>query len=85
MEILRNKKISKILYSTLIFLIMFATIFSSNSIASAEEDDATVGGKLFNPIAKLFAGIGDIVIKFLQKIFIGYGDIRVENPRKVGE
>lgn len=66
----------------LIILILFISVIPNYSIADAEGDDEEAGGKLFRPIFKLFAGVGDLVIKGLQKIFVGYGDIRIENPRK---
>lgn len=82
MKFLTNKKNLKIVFILLIFLIIFISIIPNYSIADEDED---VGGKLFKPIFKMFAGIGDLAIKGLQKIFVGYGDIRVENPRKVGK
>lgn len=80
MKILTEKKKLKVICVLLIFITIFISIIPNYSIADADED---AGGKLFNPIFKMFAGVGDLVIKGLQKIFVGYGDIRVENPRKV--
>ncbi|MDO5556006.1 MAG: hypothetical protein Q4G09_05105 [Clostridia bacterium] len=46
--------------------------------AEVEANDEEQGGKLFQPIAKFFAGIGDLVIKGLQEFFIGDGNIQGE-------
>lgn len=57
----------------------------ANPIAIYADADSTAGGKLFKPVFKLFAAVGDLLIKMLQYLFIGDGDIRVENPRKIRE
>ena len=56
--------------------------FISPNITYASNKDEDIGGKLFNPIFKLLAGCGDLIIKGLQLIFLGDGDIRIENPRR---
>ncbi|MBQ3145570.1 MAG: hypothetical protein IJB90_03245 [Clostridia bacterium] len=80
MKVLTNKKNLKILSIILIFSVVLISIIPNYSFA--DEDDDT-GGKLFKPIFKLFAGVGDLVVKGLQKIFVGDGNIRIENPRKI--
>lgn len=87
MKLLGNKKNIKIVSLILIFLTVFLSVIPYNTFAasSAERTDAGIGGRLFNPIFKLFAASGDLVIKGLQKIFVGDGDIRIENPRKASK
>ena len=75
-----NNRIVKIISLVLVIITITNSLIPICSYA--EDEDEETGGKLFKPIFKLFAGIGDLVIKGLQKIFLGDGDIRVENPRK---
>lgn len=82
MKVLTNKKNFKILSLILIFSVVLISIIPNYSMA---DEDTDVGGKLFKPVFKLFAGVGDLVIKGLQEIFVGDGDIRVDNPRKTGK
>lgn len=78
MERFVNKKNIKIISLILIFLTVFISVIPNYSIADADEE---AGGKLFNPIFKLFAGVGDLVIKGLQKIFVGDWSISTKNLR----
>jgi len=80
MKVLTNKKNLKIVSIILIFSIVLISIIPNYSMA---DEDTDIGGKLFQPVFKLFAGVGDLVVKGLQKIFVGEGDIRIENPRKI--
>lgn len=77
-----NKNLIKRISIILIILILAISIIPNYSIADENDTDEEIGGSLFRPIFKLFAGIGDLVIKGLQKIFVGDGDIRIENLRK---
>lgn len=73
MRLLSNNRILKTI-SLMLVIIFITNLFTP--IYSYANEDEEVGGKLFKPIFKLFAGVGDLVIKSLQKIFIGDGDIK---------
>lgn len=68
-EYTKNKWFKKILI-LLVVIIMFN--FTAPNIVKAADDD---GGVLFTPIASLVAGIGDLVIQFMQLVFTGDGSI----------
>ena len=74
MKLVTNKRITNLIILLFTFLMLFNFIMP-NYIVYADEDSDN-GGKLFKPIFKMFAWIGDLVIKGLQKIFIGDGDIK---------
>ena len=80
MKTFENKKNIKIVALVLILLSLFITIIPNFVYADEDED---IGGTLFTPVFKLFAGVGDLFVKGLQKIFIGDGDIKIQNPRKI--
>ena len=77
MEKLTNKKFFKVISLMLVIIFITNVFMPIYSYAAASDDtDEETGGKLFRPIFKLFAGVGDLVIKGLQKIFIGDDDIK---------
>ena len=89
MEIFTNRNRIKRISLILIILTVLTSVLPLYSIyagdtedpaSQAQEEEAMtdeeVGGKLFRPIFKLFAGVGDLVVKGLQKIFLGDGDIK---------
>ena len=78
MKLLNNKKNIKLVALILILLSLFITIIPNLVYADTDEE---VGGTLFTPIFRLFAGVGDLFIKGLQKIFVGDGDIKIEALR----
>lgn len=80
MKNLTNKKAFKTI--SLMLVIIFITNVFMPIYSYADEDEET-GGKLFKPIFKLFAGIGDLVMKGLQRIFIGNGDIKGEGISEI--
>lgn len=80
MNNLTSKKIFKTI--SLMLVIIFITNVFIPIYSYADEDEET-GGKLFKPIFKLFAGVGDLVIKGLQRIFIGNGDIKGEGINEI--
>ena len=75
MKIVANKSLIKKISVALIVIILLNTFIPFYS--NADEDEET-GGKLFKPVFKMFAAIGDLVIKGLQNIFLGDGDIKGE-------
>ena len=79
-----NNLTSKKIFKTISFMLVI--IFITNvfiPIYSYADEDEETGGKLFKPIFKLFAGVGDLVIKGLQRIFIGNGDIKGEGINEI--
>lgn len=78
MKFLINKKNIKVVALVLILLSLFITIIPNFVYADEDEE---VGGTLFTPVFKLFAGVGDLFVKGLQKIFVGDGDIKIEALR----
>ena len=82
MEIFTNKSLIKKISVVLIVLTLLTTIIPLYSYADEDEE---VGGKLFKPIFKLFAGVGDLVMKTLQKIFIGDGNIAIAELPEIEE
>ena len=80
MKILENKRNIKIVALILILSTILLTLIPN--YVFAEDEDEYVGGTLFRPVFKLFAGVGDLVVKGLQKIFVGNGDIKIEAVRK---
>ena len=84
MKFYEDKKKIKVISIILVLLMVFIAVIPNYSIASSgEAEDKKEGGKLFNPVFRLFAAVGDLVVKGLQKIFVGEEDIRIENPRKI--
>ena len=84
MKLYKDKKKIKIISIILVLLMVFIAIIPNYSIAgSSNSEDEDVGGSLFNPVFRLFAAVGDLVVKGLQKTFVGDGDIRIENPRQI--
>ena len=81
MNNLTSKKIFKTI-SLMLVIIFITNVFIPIYSYAEESNDEKTGGKLFNPIFKFFAAVGDLVIKGLQYMFIGDGDIRQENLRK---
>lgn len=72
-EYTKNKWFKRI-WILLIIVIMFN--FVAPNIVKAETDEE--GGDLFAPIASFIAGLGDLVIQFMQLIFTGDGQIGEE-------
>jgi len=81
MSFFDSKRKVKIICIMLTFVIAFMSIIPSYSMAASDPDEKE-GGTLFKPVFRLFAGIGDLVVKGLQKIFVGDGDIKIQNPRR---
>lgn len=75
MKNLNNNKILKTISLMLVIIFITNALIPIPSYADTDEE---VGGKLFKPVFKLFAGVGDLSIKILQGIFIGYSDIKEE-------
>lgn len=73
MKIVTNKSLIKKISVALIVIILLNTFIPLYSNADEDEDK---GGKLFKPVFKMFAAMGDLVIKGLQKIFIGDGNLK---------
>ena len=80
MKILNNKVFLKVICIMLVFLTIFISVIPNYSIATdekvADEIDTETGGKLFRPIFKLAAGVGDLVLKTLQWYFYADFDIK---------
>lgn len=81
MRLFTDKKIIKVISSLLIILIIFS--FVNPIITYAEDEDEQVGGKLFKPIFKLFAGVGDLLIQGLQQLFIGDSEIKGDGINEI--
>ena len=80
MKIFTNKEIIKKI-SLLLVVVILMNVFIPFSSYAKDEDEEN-GGKLFKPIFKMFAWVGDLVISGLQKIFIGDGTIKVADGIK---
>ena len=72
MKFLNSNKTLKILSSILVAILIVNLFIPIYSYADEDED---VGGRFFQPVFKLFAGVGDLAIAALQKMFVGYGSI----------
>ena len=82
MRLLSNNRILKTISLMLVIIFMF-NLFAP--VYSYSNEDEEIGGKLFRPIFKLFAGVGDLVIKTLQDIFIGDGNIAIAELPEIEE
>lgn len=80
MKFFVNKKNLKMIS---LILVIITIINSLMPICSYADEDEETGGKLFRPIFKLFAGVGDLLIKGLQRIFIGDGEIKGDGIREI--
>lgn len=82
MKNLNNNKILKTISLMLVIIFITNALIPIPSYADSDEE---LGGKLFKPVFKLFAGVGDLVIKGLQKIFLGNGDIKGDGISEIGQ
>ncbi len=84
MKFFTDKKFTKRMIILLVVIIIFNVIAPIYHVsADGEDTDEEFGGKLFRPIFRFIAGIGDLVVRGLQKLLIGNGDIVIDNPRKI--
>lgn len=65
MNLITNKKLTKILMLIAVFVIVFTFMLPNYSIAKTS--DEKWGGKLFRPIANFIAFLPDLVINLLQE------------------
>lgn len=82
MRILKNKCLNKKLILALLVVIFLGIISPNVSHAGTE---ATVGGKLIQPVCDLLLALGDGVMTVIQKAIVGTGgDIAVDLTGKTG-
>lgn len=79
MNLITNKKLTKILMLIAVFVIVFTFMLPNYSIAKTS--DEKWGGKLFRPIANFIAFLPDLVINLLQE-FLWDGS-NVESEGKI--
>lgn len=79
MNLITNKKLTKILMLIAVFVIVFTFMLPNYSIAKTS--DEKWGGKLFRPIANFIAFLPDLVIDLLQE-FLWDGS-NVESEGKI--
>ena len=65
MNLITNKKLTKILMLIAVFVIVFTFMLPNYSIAKTS--DEKWGGKIFRPIANFIAFLPDLVINLLQE------------------
>lgn len=81
MNLITNKKLTKILMSIAVLIMIFTFILPKYSLATSK--DEKLGGKLFRPIAQLLAFFGDLSIELAQQFLWDGSTINKENGYKV--
>lgn len=81
MNLITNKKLTKTLMLTVVFVMIFTFIMPNYSIAKS--NDENLGGKLFRPIAQLLAFVADLSIELAQQFLWDGSTINEENGYKV--
>ncbi len=81
MNLITNKKLTKTLVLTALFVMIFTFIMPNYSIATS--NDENLGGKLFRPIAQLLAFVADLSIELAQQFLWDGSTINEENGYKV--
>lgn len=81
MNLITNKKLTKTLMLTAVFVMIFTFIMPNYSIAKS--NDENLGGKLFRPIAQLLAFVADLSIELAQQFLWDGSTINEENGYKV--
>ena len=81
MNLITNKKLTKTLMLTVVFVMIFTFIMPNYSLAKSQDEKE--GGKLFRPIAQLLAFVADLSIELAQQFLWDGSTINEENGYKV--
>ena len=81
MNLITNKKLTKTLVLTALFVIIFTFIMPNYSIATL--NDENLGGKLFRPIAQLLAFVADLSIELAQQFLWDGSTINADNDYRI--
>ena len=82
MNLITNKKLTKILMSIIVFVMIFTFILPNYSSAKSNKDEE-LGGKLFRPIAQLLAFVADLAIELSQQFLWDGSTINAGNKYKI--
>ena len=81
MNLITNKKLTKILMSIIVFVMIFTFILPNYSLAKSKDENG--GGKLFRPIAQLLAFVADLAIELSQQFLWDGSTINAGNKYKI--